>query len=909
RNLSERLRLLPHFRDLCNAIAYAHGRGVIHRDLKPGNVLVGAFGETVVVDWGLARMRGAPADVTEPALQSPIPGMTLDGTTLGTPGYMSPEQAAGRLDEVDERSDVFSLGAVLFELLMGRPPFTGKSDEEILKAVIAGPQERTSLQGVPPDLAAVAQKALSHERAERYANAGALESDIAAWSEGRTVAVYRYSPWQLFLRTAARHRATFAALTVTVIVGAVWAGNVWGRNQELRHQRAAAMLERAYNSTRHMQWDRAAAYFAEARVAEDKDEARWGESLTGLTGLVPRYKLIKHTGRVRDVAFAPDGKSFASGGDDRTLRVFDDATGSQRLELALPEAPLDLAYSPDGRTLLAAIGDGLQLFDAATGEKRAQLDHGGPVSQLALAADGALAATVSGSTLLVWDLPSRKVLARHNAEGAIDAIAFLRTDEVVYGGRSIQGVRRWNPRAPDQSPEAFGPPMLHARQLVSCPSPRLLMGDHLNNVAVWNFGDGKVEPLQIPGGDCRFFAVSADCRTLGCIGDVGAFRLWDVDSRQPFVSLAGSFRQYTSAAISSDGEVLIGAADRALRLWAAGASSVHRGSRGPGTRGAALAWSADGTRLVSIDRGGALELWDPKTGKFLDESRAHEGAAYAIAAAPSGTSFASAGEDGLLLWDGWKALRSHPLAQPTRAVAFDPTGTLVAAGTENGAVHLVALAGGPVQTWPAHRDAVRAIAFSRDGKKIASAGSDGLVLLWDARTLKLLARLEGHEDEVRALVFSLDGKELLSGSADRRILRWDVKTGAQLGMLHSFHSGEIDSLAIAPQVPRAPASGLLFSASSPGMIELWDLRRGRPVSTMGLPPLVQTVSAAFSPDAQRLALLRNDGVLQMQEMTGPANLKDPEADRDAIFAYYKYETDGPDFIRNEILLVPPAEHP
>ncbi len=228
RGLRERLELIPNYLELCHAIAYAHSRGVVHRDLKPDNVMLGEFGETVVLDWGLAKVRGKKdrrmevlADEME-LLRKSSGTETVMGAPLGTPTYMPPEQAAGKLDEIDERSDVYSLGAILYEQLTGRTPHSGSSALEVLERVqkdeIVPPDQ---LEGeAPPELAAICMRALARQPGDRYDSAKLLAEDVRRFQVGGLVRAHSYSMWDLARRWLVRHRRAIAVVSALLTVAA-----------------------------------------------------------------------------------------------------------------------------------------------------------------------------------------------------------------------------------------------------------------------------------------------------------------------------------------------------------------------------------------------------------------------------------------------------------------------------------------------------------------------------------------------------------------------------------------------------------------------------------------------------------------------------------------------------------------
>ena len=219
-------KLLRRFIDVCNAIDYAHSRGVLHRDLKPGNIILGKHGETLVVDWGLAKALGRADPMIDAGERTLMPssgsggGETLPGSALGTPGYMSPEQARGDLNRLGPRSDIYSLGATLYCLLTGRPPFEGDDVARVLRNVqwgeFAAPRQLDS--AIDPALEAICLKAMTFAPEERYATARALADDIERWTAGQPVSAWQEPLSRRVRRWAKRGRSAVAALAASVLV-------------------------------------------------------------------------------------------------------------------------------------------------------------------------------------------------------------------------------------------------------------------------------------------------------------------------------------------------------------------------------------------------------------------------------------------------------------------------------------------------------------------------------------------------------------------------------------------------------------------------------------------------------------------------------------------------------------------
>ncbi len=523
-----RLHLLPHFRDVCNAMAFAHDRRIVHRDLKPANVILGHYGETMVIDWGLAKVQGE-GDESDRRLAEGLrqirevdDSQTVFGAALGTPAYMAPEQALGQLDGIDHQSDIYSLGAMLYELLTGAPPFSGGHPHRVMLRVVEEPLTpvRQRAPGAPAELAAVAEKALHKDKRLRYASCAELAADVSAWLSGEKVSIYAYSSWELVRRFIRRNRLAVAAALVVLValVGtAIFMTRAWrqevtarARAQEARARELDARLEerRAREEearqkevaqgalVRKIEEERAASHhLAEAHLA--RAEHLFRERFHLEAGLHAAAAALHHPGNPGSPRFYPGfcaGRTACEGLTARALGIFLLARQSTHLSferhLSL-EPPLNvdlytrnrLHPSPDGRHWIVVSNDPvLRVFDLFAGRVTHRLaDHGATVCQAAFDAAGARLVSVDQNGEWIFRaFPEGKLEARVHSD--LDTVFLLEPLPELGGPHGAGGlvavlmdgrVVRVDPVARTFSPLWSGP-VLPVQDLVISPDGRHL---------------------------------------------------------------------------------------------------------------------------------------------------------------------------------------------------------------------------------------------------------------------------------------------------------------------------------------------------------------------------------------------------------------------------------------------------
>ncbi|MFZ6184028.1 WD40 repeat domain-containing serine/threonine-protein kinase [Nannocystis pusilla] len=429
RTLAARLALLPHVLAIAETVAYAHSQRIIHRDLKPHNVLVGAFGETVVIDWGLAKeLDVADLAAGEPTPVTPGKDLTFVGAVIGTPGYMSPEQAEGA--EVDTGTDVYALGAILYHVLSGQLPHdAGNAMEMIYKTVYESPVPLRSREPDAPDeLVAIVDKAMARDRGARYPSAKEFADDLRRFQTGQIVGAHRYTAWERVRRFVRRHRALLglAAVSVALIVGVTALSFRQVKEQRDLAESARDLAEDAERRAQaaQVEAERRAdnLSFEQARLVLDSDPI---EALRLLDNLSPaadwrRTRQIAadlearglprvlrgHRAAISRAAFSPTGDLLATTSDDCTLRVWDMSSGTSRVFRGHTGDVWRAAFSPDGRRVASTSRDHtVRVWDLGGGEPQVLLGHTDGVRNVVFSPDGRRLYTADDALALRrWDL-------------------------------------------------------------------------------------------------------------------------------------------------------------------------------------------------------------------------------------------------------------------------------------------------------------------------------------------------------------------------------------------------------------------------------------------------------------------------------------------------------------------------
>jgi WD40 repeat protein len=885
---------------LADGVQHAHGRGVIHRDLKPGNVLLEPLppGQATppdgldftprLTDFGLAKLLQEGADA----------GQTQSGAVLGTVGYMAPEQAAGQSRDVGPAADVYALGAILYEVVTGRPPFQGESELDTVRQVRHEEPvpPRRLRPAVPRDLETVCLKCLEKEPARRYATAGALAEDLRRFLAGEPVRARPPGPAGRLGRWARRNpalaasgalaAAALAAVVVLAVGFALHQSRAAGAVREQERKTRAALTEA---ERQHVRAERQVARLADDRGLVLCEQGQVGPGMLWLVqGLETAAKLspadgadlervaranlaawrrelrpvraiLPHDNRgVKLLVFSPDGRTIGTVGWDSTARVWDAATGHPLgPPFVSPHDPDDyaFAFSPDCRTLLTQDRRDwtARLWDVATGKLLgAPLEHQSQIGCAAFSPDGKTVLTGSqDGTGRFWEVASGKPtgpLLRH--EGAVFTAAFSPDGRAVLTGAGNGTARLWE--AATGKVLCSLPHPGYVWSVAFSPDGRTLLTGCQDSLArFWDAATGQEIGPPLPHGGAVYGAVFAEGgRTVWTASSDGVARAWSLADRRP-LGLPLSHRNPVKAvAVRPDGGALLTAGwAEPARLWEVAPARPPVVTLAHPGQVRAVAFSPDGRTLLTGGTDNVVRYWDTATGAVDGPTLRHEGRVLAVRFSPDGRTVLTGSHDGTgRLWD---AGTGRPIGRPlvhrkqVNAVAFSPDGRIALTGSDDRTVRFWdAATGEPLDRPPLrHPGEVQEVACSGDGRTVVTSAADSGVYFWDAVTGEPLGEQLRQEGRCMGLALSPDGRAVLTGGLKTAQL-WDVATRQPLGPPLG-HQGTVREVAFSPD------GRTLVTAGGDSTVRLWDAASGNPIG----PPLVhddEVTAVALRPDGRVL---------------------------------------------------------
>jgi WD40 repeat protein/serine/threonine protein kinase len=892
---------------VADAVQAAHDAGVIHRDLKPQNILITESDDPKVTDFGLARI------VDEQALSH-------TGDFAGTYFYMSPEQVAAKRAGLDHRTDVFSLGIVLYEMLSLVRPFQGDTEHQVAEQILMkDPTDPKSLRSkVPRDLAVICMKALEKDRDKRFDSIGDVAADLRRWLANKPILakppnqVERVAKWckRNPTKSVAAGLASAAMIAITLLLAENWRTNssLLQSNDSLSVQTALAearaehlvrlnlSLEKktteAERNAREAADSALSAKQNEANAIEERDRASAAESLAEQSvytaymnaamrelqnGNTAGFRLAHdacateyrgwewhhlnlardssiqsmegHEGEVHSIAWNSEGTRIVSGSSDETVRLWNAQTGDIELILTGHERKVSsVAWSPDGTRIVSGSFDKtIRVWDSITGECLKVLrGHSGPVTSLAL--DSLGQHVISGSwdkSVRLWNIDNGLVVQTFEGhESWISSVAFDSTNLFVVAGAGDGQVRQWG---------------------IEDGELQLRLSAH---------STGEVFTAKEPNGE-RFVTGGAD----------GLLSLWDTESGDRLITMTGHDSPVTSVAWNSSGsQILSGSSNGNMKVWDSGTGEELLSIDELDSQILCVAWRPATTSFVSATSDTKIRVWDAQMGTNLQKISISGFADRKSQSTAPGVKFGMHYNTAVWSEDG-NTVASSQIGEglhtrnansgetilrlsnePESALAWDPSGGSIFLATYSNLKIVDVLTGrtllmfddfpqwGEPQSFRSDISIVSA-SWSRLGSKIVSVAMSGRVDIWDAENGKNLLTFRAGSFSIYTVAWNPNGTRVLTGDPGGDVVIWDAHTGKKLFRLEG-HSESITSSEWSYDGNR------IATASTDKSIRIWDSQTGTCLATLR-GHLNEVSSVRWNKSGSRLASGSMDGTVRV----------------------------------------------